>query len=218
MRFVEKDEGAYNVRLYESGWPIDRAIDMGLGGKVNDESGSVSLEMAPQFERVRYVGLLEIVVRVIRYRCERIRIPGIRQLVDIDDRPKAIADQLANHRRSDKPGTASDKVGDVAHWLTGAHGEARYFSSRQHGGSIPLALFGMHEMSTCHQDAEYSREKNPAAESWPPHTVEGRPRLSEYSVVCRRAPSGDGVAILHVSENARNGSGPPAPLLQPITS
>ena len=83
-RYLQHHKGSGNVGVNRSGGFINAAVDMGFGGEVN-------YRVAP-FHRgldrggVADVALDEVVARIIRDRIKICQVPGVSELVVVDDR------------------------------------------------------------------------------------------------------------------------------------
>ena len=101
--------GADDVCLDEIGRAIDGTVDVGLRRQVYDGVDSLLAEKTGDRRLVSNVEFLEPVVRMIDDRLQRGRIAGLGELVDVDDPPAPIADEIAAHSRANEAGTARDK-------------------------------------------------------------------------------------------------------------
>jgi hypothetical protein len=80
--------------LDEVGRRVDRAIYVGLGGKIDDRVGAGLLEQLAHHRGVGDVALHETIPLVAADAGKRIEIGGVGKLVEIDDGPWRGADQM----------------------------------------------------------------------------------------------------------------------------
>ena len=85
-RGFQQDAGADDIGLDEGGGAVDGAVDMALGRQMHDRIGAVPLEDAAERAGVADIGLLEGIARIAGDRRQGLRIGGVGQLVEIDDR------------------------------------------------------------------------------------------------------------------------------------
>ena len=109
QRGVEHDERADDVRLDERARPIDRAVDVGLGGEVRDDVGVEARERLRDLGLLADIGADEAVARVARHALERGERAGVGQLVQRQHLVLAVADEVAHERRADEAGAAGDE-------------------------------------------------------------------------------------------------------------
>ena len=79
---IEQYRGADHIGLDEGARPVDRAVDMGLGGKMDDRVRLPGLEDVAHARTVGDVGADEVVARIVGDGGQRIEIAGVSQLVD----------------------------------------------------------------------------------------------------------------------------------------
>ena len=73
---------------------------MALGCQMHDRIGPVPLEDAAECAGVADIGLLEGIARIVGDRRQGLRIGGVGQLVEIDDRRVGLGDQNGGRARS----------------------------------------------------------------------------------------------------------------------
>src|SRR5262245_5669294 len=95
-----------DVRLDERLRPVDRAVDMALGGEVDDDVRIEDLESTFERETVADVSLNEAVPLVTRDGIERAQVAGVGQLVEVQHAMIARLDQVSDERRADEPSPA----------------------------------------------------------------------------------------------------------------
>jgi hypothetical protein len=111
QRLLQERERAHHVRLHELPRPVDRPVDVRLGREVQHAGGAVPGEQCAHARRVRDVGLLEVVARRRLHLAQRVEVPGVRQLVDVDDGVLGLAHELAHERGADEAGAAGHEDG-----------------------------------------------------------------------------------------------------------
>ena len=106
---VEQPESADDIGFDESGRPIDRTVDMALGGEMHDDVDGVIAQQGQHRRVVADVGLHEAIVWIVLDLPQRGEVAGIGQLVDIDDVVAGVGTQMPAHRRADEPGAAGNQ-------------------------------------------------------------------------------------------------------------
>jgi hypothetical protein len=97
------------TRLDERGGPVDRAVDVALGGEVHDRVGGVLDEDLRDPVDVADVGLLEAQSRAVGDRLGRAVGGRVGHLVDVDDLVIGVVDQVAHDGGADEPLPAGDE-------------------------------------------------------------------------------------------------------------
>jgi hypothetical protein len=110
-RGVEQLEGAADVGLDEGGRPVDRAVDVGLGGEVEDRRGPVLVDDLVDRGAVGDVGLHEMEARVLGDVGQALEVPGVGQLVDDDDARPGARERQPDEIRPDEARSAGDDPG-----------------------------------------------------------------------------------------------------------
>ena len=109
---LEQRERAQDVRTREGERIPDRAVDMAFGRKVDDPVDVILPEQRPQHIQVADVTLLEHVVRGILDVPQVGKIPGIGQLVEVDDPVIGVfVHEKADYVRADKARAARNQDG-----------------------------------------------------------------------------------------------------------
>ena len=107
---LEQRERAQDVRTREGERIPDRAVDMAFGREVDDPVDVILTEQRPQHIQVADVPLLEYVVRGILDVPQVGKIPGIGQLVEVDDPVIGVfVHEKADYVRADKARAARDQ-------------------------------------------------------------------------------------------------------------
>ena len=108
-RGFEQRQRADDVRLHELGRTVDRTVDVRLGREVHDRV-RLMLAKEPLDERaVADVAVREDVVAVVAHGSQRVKIAGVRQLVEIDDALAAPGERIEHEVRADEAGAAGDE-------------------------------------------------------------------------------------------------------------
>ncbi len=96
------------VGLDELCRPVDRPVDVALGGKVQDGVGLMLGKQRLERRPVADVGLREVIRRVRIGVGKRIEVPRVGQLVDVDDLPLGFGEGFAYDGRADEAGASGD--------------------------------------------------------------------------------------------------------------
>src|SRR5262249_46384099 len=104
-RRLEQMESADDVRLHERARPVDRAIDVRLGGEVHDRVGLEISDDRTDLRVIAYAEFVNVVVGCALEGGEIADAPRVRQFVDRANRIAAL-DEMAYQRRSDEAGPA----------------------------------------------------------------------------------------------------------------
>ncbi len=110
-RGLEKREGADDVGLHERARPVDRAVDVALGGEVKHARRAVRGEEPRDLVGVADVHLFERVARIACDRRQRGEVARVGQLVDVDDGVVGVLDEVPDERGADESGAAGDEEG-----------------------------------------------------------------------------------------------------------
>ena len=114
-RRVEQRLGAEDVRAQERRRVVDRAVDVGLGGEVDEGRRAVLGEQARHQRRVADVAADELVAGVAGEAGQVLRVSGVGQRVEIDDARPAPGARQPDERRADEARAAGDDPDCVAH-------------------------------------------------------------------------------------------------------
>jgi len=82
---------------------------MGLCRQMHHGVGAVAREDVRKTRRVADVQMDESVARILRHGRQGFQIAGVSQLVEVDDRVAAVADQVPDQGRADESGAAGDE-------------------------------------------------------------------------------------------------------------
>ena len=115
-RGLEQSEGAHHIGLDEGIGPVDRAVDMALGGKVHDGPHAMLGEEAFDQGLVGNVAVHEVVARIAFERAQILQVARVGEAVQVDDGLVVIAQPVQNEVAADEAGTAGDKQGHGS-WL-----------------------------------------------------------------------------------------------------
>jgi hypothetical protein len=107
-RRLQHDGGALEVGAHEGHRTVDAAIDVALGGQVQDARGPVGLEQVADGVRVGDVALDEDHARVVG---QVVATARVGERVEHDDEALGAHEQLAHHRAADEAGAAGDEGG-----------------------------------------------------------------------------------------------------------
>jgi len=106
---LEEGEGPDDVGLNEFGRAMDRTIHMGLGGKVDDGTGSVlDKELGNQFG-ITDVSADKDIPGIALQRGKVLEVARVGQLVEVDDGVFLKGDPVENKVRADESGTAGNE-------------------------------------------------------------------------------------------------------------
>ena len=108
-RGLEEDVRARHVRVDERAGAVDRAVDVRLGGEVQDGARPVRLEDRPHRGRVGDVGLDEDEAGVALAFGKAGAVAGVGQLVHDDDAGRGLLERVADEVRADETGAAGDE-------------------------------------------------------------------------------------------------------------
>jgi hypothetical protein len=106
-RRFQQSEGADDVGLHESFRPEDRAVDVALGREVHDRPRLVRRQQLVDRRAIADVGLGKPVQRIVLQRRQVLQVPGIGQLVDIEDCLVTITQPVEYEVGADEPCPAS---------------------------------------------------------------------------------------------------------------
>ena len=106
---VQQVERAHDVRLNELPRPVDGAVHMALGRKVHHRARPVLGQQSRQQRRVADVALHEHIARVPVQTRQRLRVPRIGQLVQIQHRLLRSREPVQNEIGANKAGAARDE-------------------------------------------------------------------------------------------------------------
>lgn len=87
---------------------VNRAVDVGLGGKIDHSPHLVPLQQTQDQIVIADIAVHEHVASIVLQRSQIFRIAGVSQLVQIDDGFVAFRQPVQNEIAADKPGTAGD--------------------------------------------------------------------------------------------------------------
>ena len=99
-------KGADNVSLDEIARTMDRAVDMALGGKVDDGAGAVLGQQSTNQRGLANVAAHEDMPHITLQTGEILQIARVGELVKIDDGLVVLVQPVENEVGADKPGTA----------------------------------------------------------------------------------------------------------------
>src|SRR5918995_4495606 len=108
-RGLEEFVGLDHVGLYKVLRTVDGAVDVRLGGEVDDGRGTILGEQAVDHPAVPYPPLYEDVVGVIRDRRQGVGVAGVGQGVEIDH--PVVSDRIQDEVAPYKAGAAGDEDG-----------------------------------------------------------------------------------------------------------
>ena len=131
---VEQDVGAVDVGQDELAGVVDRPVDVGLGGEVDD--GLDPGEEAPDQVPVPDVAHDEFVAGVLLDVAEVVQVPGVGQLVQVDDpRLLVAAQEKADEVAADEARPARDEDGLAVEGPFRAHGRSPVLRTRTPPGN-----------------------------------------------------------------------------------
>ena len=111
-RRFQQREGAFDVGANEFAGAMDGAIDVRLGGKMDDGArlplGQQTVEQAPVADVAAHEGMADIAVE----RGQVLEVARVGQLVEIDDRFAGLGEPVQHEIGADEPGAA----GYQNHW------------------------------------------------------------------------------------------------------
>jgi hypothetical protein len=108
-RGLEEFVGLDHIGLYKGLRTVDGAVDVRLGGEVDDGRGTILAEQAVDQPAVPYPPLYEDVVGVIRDRRQGVGVAGVGQGVEIDH--PVVSDRTQDEVASYKASAAGDEDG-----------------------------------------------------------------------------------------------------------
>ena len=108
-RAFEQRQRADDVRLHELGRPVDRPVHVRFGGEIEDRGRLVLGKDAFDERAIADVAVHELVAFVVAKRRQRVEIPRVGQLVEIDDARPALRERLEHEVRADETGAAGDE-------------------------------------------------------------------------------------------------------------
>ena len=108
---LKEVEGADDVGLDELGRSMDRAIHMGLGGKIDDGTGSVLGEQFGNEFGIPYVTAHEGMPWITINGDKVLQIAGVGQLIEINDGILPERDPIENKVGTNESGAAGDEDG-----------------------------------------------------------------------------------------------------------
>ena len=106
---LQQFERAHDVRADESTGVADRAIDVGLGGKVDDRLAFVASQQIAEEGPVRDVPLHKDVLRRIAPLGQRVEAGGVGQQVQIDDSSPTLLQDPAYKIAADEAGASGNQ-------------------------------------------------------------------------------------------------------------
>ena len=117
LRCLEQAEGAHDVGLGEGERVFDTAVDVGLGGEVDNAVNMLVLHQFEDSVEVADIHPDKLVVGLILDILQVGEIAGVSQLVEIDDPVvRVLIDKQPDYMASDEAGPSRDYNGPF-HWL-----------------------------------------------------------------------------------------------------
>src|SRR5690606_19208649 len=101
--------GSVDVGADELAGAADRAVDMALGGKMQDPAGAVLGQQGRHAVLVADVRLHENVGGILAHSREILAVASVSELVDVDHRPEAGGKPVEDEIGSDEAGAAGDE-------------------------------------------------------------------------------------------------------------
>lgn len=109
LALVQQDVHADYVRMHEGIGGEDAAVDVRLGGEIDDSVDVVLLENAADGATVGDVGALEAIVLLVVDGQQIVTVAGVSQLIQHDDVVVGIGlDHIAREGAADEPRCAGD--------------------------------------------------------------------------------------------------------------
>ena len=108
-RAFEQVQGADDIGLHELGRAIDRAIDVGFGGEVDDCHWLMRGEDALHECAITDIAMLEGIVRMRGDIGQRVGVAGIGQRIEVDDAVTTQGEHVEDEIAADETGTAGDQ-------------------------------------------------------------------------------------------------------------
>ena len=109
QRGIEHDVGADDVGLDEGAWAVDRAVDMALGGKMDDRVRCERRKGRRHCPPIADVGLKQAVALVRGHLFQRVGARGIGQFVEVEDLMSLLAHQHPHEGGADEARAAGDQ-------------------------------------------------------------------------------------------------------------
>jgi hypothetical protein len=100
--------GANDVGLNEFGRSRDRAIDVRFCGQMHDGIRLMLTQNTINLVSITDINAFERIPLALTDFSQRLKVAGVGQLIDVNDRVGGTGDDMANDCRADKPGTAGN--------------------------------------------------------------------------------------------------------------
>ncbi len=104
--FLQQRERADHVGVNELAGPVDRAIDMALGGEIHHPMRLVAIEQGAQCRPIADIDLGECVARIAGGLRNGAQVRRVGELVDVDHKGVGVVEQMADDRRADEAGSS----------------------------------------------------------------------------------------------------------------
>src|SRR5690554_678923 len=108
-RRLKQHIGAYNVGLNKLAGAINGAVYVTFCRKMHDRIRLMHCKHPLHLGGITDIHLFEHIARAVADARQRLKIAGIGQLVEVDNRMSSIVDQVTNHSTANKTGTAGNQ-------------------------------------------------------------------------------------------------------------
>ena len=109
QRRLQHDKGADHIGLNELARPVDRPVNMALGGEMGDDVRIKALDRASDRRSIADIDLQKPITRRVGHRRQIAQGPGIGQLVENQNLMRAVIDQPPHQGRADKARAARNQ-------------------------------------------------------------------------------------------------------------
>ena len=101
--------GADDIGLDKRRRAVDGTVDMGFGGQVHDGVRLKLRQRGANRRLIDYIGLQELVARVIRDAGQGLQVTGVGQLVEVEHLVLGVVEQMADQCRANKARATGDQ-------------------------------------------------------------------------------------------------------------